>query len=86
MTVVSEKATRDGTGLVMQTTQAAPPTTTGASATAVLPSPSKGHATCAWCGHAFGSIVELIDHVDQGHVAEWDASIAAARAVTGAAG
>jgi hypothetical protein len=29
---------------------------------AVLPRPSPGHATCAWCRRDFGSIVELIDH------------------------
>lgn len=32
-----------------------------------LPRPSKTHATCAWCRTDFGSIVDLIDHVDSGH-------------------
>lgn len=41
-----------------------------------LPLPSKTHATCAWCGHAFPSIVDLIDHVDRGHLAAWDAALA----------
>lgn len=41
------------------------PTTTD---TTELPTPSKAHATCAWCGAAFASIVALIDHVDTGHV------------------
>lgn len=36
--------------------------------TAELPAPSRAHATCAWCGTGFGSIVDLIDHVDRGHV------------------
>jgi hypothetical protein len=36
--------------------------------TAELPTASKAHATCAWCGTRFASIVELIDHVDRGHV------------------
>jgi hypothetical protein len=33
-----------------------------------LPTPSKRHATCAWCAQQFASIVELIDHVDGDHV------------------
>ena len=33
-----------------------------------LPAPSKAHATCAWCGGSFPTIVELIDHVDLSHV------------------
>lgn len=37
-----------------------------------LPTPSKAHATCAWCGIRFRTIVELIDHVDLGHVAAAD--------------
>jgi hypothetical protein len=42
------------------------PTTTD---TRDLPAPSRAHATCAWCGAAYRTIVELIDHVDVGHVA-----------------
>jgi hypothetical protein len=34
----------------------------------ILPTPSKKHATCAWCRKHFESIIELIDHVDAGHV------------------
>ena len=34
-----------------------------------LPEPSKKHATCAWCRADFASIVDLIDHVDHGHLA-----------------
>jgi hypothetical protein len=37
-----------------------------------LPPPSKGHATCAWCGLACPTIVELIDHVDTGHLLAGD--------------
>jgi hypothetical protein len=33
-----------------------------------LPVPSHRHATCAWCGLAFATIVELLDHVELGHV------------------
>lgn len=33
-----------------------------------LPKPSRRHATCAWCGDRFDTIVDLIDHVDAGHV------------------
>ena len=35
---------------------------------APLPLPTKKHATCAWCRCDFTTIVELIDHVDRGHV------------------
>jgi hypothetical protein len=35
-----------------------------------LPHPSAGHATCAWCGDGFPSIVALIDHVDITHVGD----------------
>lgn len=34
---------------------------------AILPVPSSKHATCAWCRTHFDSIVELLDHVDNGH-------------------
>jgi hypothetical protein len=40
-----------------------------------LPEPSKRHATCAWCRRGFARIVDLIDHVDNGHL---DATSAAA--------
>ena len=33
-----------------------------------LPQPSKKHATCAWCRKDFDTIVQLIDHVDNGHI------------------
>ena len=33
-----------------------------------LPEPSDKHATCAWCSRDFTTIVELIDHVDNGHI------------------
>ena len=33
-----------------------------------LPRPSDKHATCAWCRKDFDSIVQLIDHVDGGHI------------------
>ena len=33
-----------------------------------LPQPSQKHATCAWCRKDFDTIVELIDHVDNGHI------------------
>lgn len=36
--------------------------------TTTLPAPHKSHATCAWCRMEFSTIVELIDHVDHGHV------------------
>ena len=40
----------------------------GPVATATLPRPSKAHATCAWCHTHFTTIVQLIDHVEAGHV------------------
>ena len=30
--------------------------------------PVKAGATCAWCRHDFATIVELLDHVDHGHL------------------
>ena len=33
-----------------------------------LPEPAKTHATCAWCRCSFDRIVDLIDHVDHGHL------------------
>ena len=33
-----------------------------------LPIPSRAHATCAWCGDEYVSIVDLIDHVDVIHM------------------
>jgi len=33
-----------------------------------LPEPAKTHATCAWCRCSFDRIVDLIDHVDDGHL------------------
>ena len=33
-----------------------------------LPEPSKQHAACAWCRQNFDTIVQLIDHVDAGHL------------------
>lgn len=33
-----------------------------------LPTPSKKHATCAWCRKDFDAIVDLLDHVDNGHL------------------
>lgn len=30
--------------------------------------PTKHRATCAWCRHDFATIVELLDHVDHGHL------------------
>ena len=33
-----------------------------------LPAPSGKHATCAWCRRDFDTIVDLIDHVDNGHL------------------
>lgn len=38
--------------------------------TATLPAPHRAHATCAWCRMDFDTIVELIDHVDHGHLAD----------------
>ena len=35
--------------------------------TTQLPSPSKAHATCAWCRTDFPTIVALLNHVDDGH-------------------
>jgi hypothetical protein len=35
-----------------------------------LPEPSSKHATCAWCALQFGTVVELIDHVDELHLAD----------------
>lgn len=32
-----------------------------------LPEPHRAHATCAWCRLDFGTIADLIDHVDAGH-------------------
>lgn len=46
--------------------------------TTTLPPPSKAHATCAWCRMEFGSIVELLQHVDLGHLAETAAATPAA--------
>ena len=34
-----------------------------------LPTPSGKHATCAWCRRGFATVVELIDHVDELHLA-----------------
>jgi hypothetical protein len=34
-----------------------------------LPEASKDHATCAWCGLDFATIIELIDHADARHLA-----------------
>jgi hypothetical protein len=34
-----------------------------------LPEPSRRHATCAWCHADFAAIIDLIDHVDNGHTA-----------------
>jgi hypothetical protein len=34
-----------------------------------LPDPSRSHATCAWCGKGCDTIVDLIDHVDDDHLA-----------------
>ena len=33
-----------------------------------IPGPSRRHATCAWCRRDFSTIVDLIDHVDMGHL------------------
>ena len=35
-----------------------------------LPEPSSKHATCAWCSGQFQTVVELIDHVDDMHLAD----------------
>ncbi|MFN2609240.1 MAG: hypothetical protein ABR511_15335 [Acidimicrobiales bacterium] len=34
-----------------------------------LPTPSTAHATCAWCRLHFANIVELLEHVEGGHLA-----------------
>ena len=36
--------------------------------TTTLPSPSKSHATCAWCRTSFATINQLLSHVDLGHL------------------
>jgi len=33
-----------------------------------LPTPSPAHATCAWCGDQYRTIIDLIDHVDVIHM------------------
>ena len=33
-----------------------------------LPSPSKAHATCAWCQADFTTIGALLAHADEGHL------------------
>jgi hypothetical protein len=45
-----------------------------------LPEPSKRHATCAWCRCAFDRIVDLIDHVDHGHLDPMSAAANVGRA------
>lgn len=35
-----------------------------------LPEPSSKHATCAWCSGQFRTVIELIDHVDDRHLAD----------------
>jgi hypothetical protein len=35
-----------------------------------LPEPSSKHATCAWCSGQFRTVIELIDHVDDTHLAD----------------
>jgi hypothetical protein len=35
-----------------------------------LPEPSSKHATCAWCAGQFRTVIELIDHVDDTHLAD----------------
>jgi hypothetical protein len=35
-----------------------------------FPTPSARHATCAWCRAEFVNIVDLIDHVNHGHLAD----------------
>jgi hypothetical protein len=37
--------------------------------TSTLPRPSKAHATCAWCRAELPTIVDLIGHVDEKHLA-----------------
>ena len=34
------------------------------------PEPSSEHATCAWCAAQFSTVIELIDHVDERHLAD----------------
>ena len=34
------------------------------------PEPSSKHATCAWCADQFGTVIELIDHVDERHLTD----------------
>ena len=51
--------------LVGTPTDKEPPMTATVTA---LPTPSKKHATCAWCRRDFERIVDLIDHVDIGHL------------------
>ncbi|HUJ66602.1 MAG TPA: hypothetical protein VLX59_13740 [Acidimicrobiales bacterium] len=29
---------------------------------------SSKHSTCAWCHQTFGTIIELLDHVDNDHL------------------
>jgi hypothetical protein len=50
-----------------------------------LPTPSKRHATCAWCTVGFPSIVELLSHVEVSHVAAPGASGRAPMVHAGAA-
>ena len=38
--------------------------------TTLLPAPSSKHATCAWCSRQFRTVIELIDHVDDDHLAD----------------
>jgi hypothetical protein len=35
-----------------------------------LPEPSSKHATCAWCANQFNTVIALIDHVDDSHLAD----------------
>lgn len=37
---------------------------------APLPGGGRRRATCAWCSRSFSTIVELLDHVDRGHLVE----------------
>jgi hypothetical protein len=34
---------------------------------AQLPEPSSAHATCAWCRAEFETILELLQHAEEGH-------------------
>jgi hypothetical protein len=36
--------------------------------TSQLPEPSRTHATCAWCHAEFASILELLQHTEDGHL------------------